>query len=80
MKKLSLRQKEYLGAGVAVGGFLLSMLVQQEWAQKVGFAMLFLGVILTMMWLRCPKCGRSIASRRAKQCRRCGEVIDWNAK
>ena len=74
----NLKRKENLGVIIAVAGLLLAMSVQQPWAERVGFAALFLGIIVTKAMLRCPHCGKTAGSRREKKCRHCGKQIDWN--
>ena len=78
--KLSLRQKEYLSAAISAVGFVILFLVEYEWRKTVGVLFLVAGMVAMAMWLRCPKCGKTLYNRRTKVCKRCGTPIDWNAK
>ena len=78
--KLSLKQKRYLGIGIAALGFLLVMIFHMRQLRVLGMGLIVLGMGLMMLLVRCPHCHGDIYSLKGDECPYCGEKIDWDAK
>ena len=72
---MSLRQKDYIVAALAIGGLFVSF-VQGE----AGAVMLLTALALYIIWWRCPYCGKFLGRKHELHCRYCGRAIDRSAK
>lgn len=72
---MSLRQKDYIIAALAIGGLFVSMV--QGW---LGAVMLLAALGLYNMCWRCPHCGKFLGRKHELHCRYCGKAVDRTAK
>ena len=72
---MSLRQKDYIVAALAVGG-LFAALVNGV----AGAVMLLAALGLYNIWWRCPHCGKFLGRKHELHCRYCGKAVDRTVK
>lgn len=72
---MSLRQKDYIIAALAIGGLFAAMA-----NGVVGAVMLLAALALYSIWWRCPHCGKFLGRKHELHCRYCGKAVDRTAK
>lgn len=72
---MSLRQKDYIIAALAIGGLFAAMA-----NGVVGAVMLLAALGLYNIWWRCPHCGKFLGRKHEVHCRYCGKAVDRTAK
>ncbi|EOS66489.1 hypothetical protein [Oscillibacter sp. 1-3] len=72
---MSLRQKDYIIAVLAIGGLFAAMA-----NGVVGAVMLLAALGLYNIWWRCPHCGKFLGRKHELHCRYCGKAVDRTAK
>ena len=72
---MSLRQKDYIIAALAIGGLFVA-----PFQGSVGAVMLLVALALYNIWWRCPHCGKFLGRKHELHCRYCGKVVDRTAK
>lgn len=72
---MTLRQKDYIIAALAIGGLFAAMV-----NGVVGAVMLLAALGLYRVWWRCPHCGRFLGRKHELHCRYCGRAVDRSAK
>ena len=71
---MSLRQKDYIIAALAIGGLFAAMA-----NGVVGAVMLLAALGLYNIWWRCPHCGKFLGRKHELHCRYCGKAVDRTA-
>ena len=69
---MTLRQKMRLLIAVLAAGAILVFFV--EW---LGGLLLAAGLVLDVVWIRCPHCGTWLGKYPGEYCSSCGEKIPW---
>lgn len=72
---MSLRQKDYIVAVLAIGGLFVAPFI--GW---LGAVMLLAALALYSIWWRCPHCGKFLGRKHELHCRYCGKEVDRSAK
>lgn len=72
---MTLRQKDYIIAALAIGGLFAALA-----NGVVGAVMLLAALGLYCVWWRCPHCGRFLGRKHELHCRYCGKAVDRSAK
>ena len=72
---MSLRQKDYIIAALAIGGLFAAMA-----NGVVGAVMLLAALALYSIWWLCPHCGKFLGRKHEVHCRYCGRAVDRTAK
>lgn len=81
---MTLRQKECLSIGLALAGAGFGMLsAKYRWGTAAicaALAVLAAGLVLRLVWHRCPHCGAYLGRRWVRFCPSCREHIDYDVK
>ena len=82
---MTLRQKEYLAIGLALGGAVLGLLGARGstgWTPVTVIAMVIVltGLALRLKWHRCPSCGKYLGRHCPQFCPNCGSHIEYDEK
>ena len=88
--RVSLRQKKCtvfaLMLGVPALLYLIAMALERtgldvyEAIPAMAFFAVIAGVLLHVLWMRCPHCGSWLERNDGEYCQNCGKRIDWDAK
>ncbi|MGI5963465.1 MAG: hypothetical protein ACOX7N_07105 [Lawsonibacter sp.] len=77
---MSLRQKLILSGLPTGAGLLLVIFRWGTWTGHLGVALIVIGIVLDIVWIRCPKCGVWLGKYPGGHCSACGEKLDWNKR
>lgn len=87
---MSLRQKKYMVFAVMLGMPVLLYLIGMglesvgldvyEVVTAAALLAVIAGVLLHVLWMRCPHCGRHLDRNNGRYCQHCGKEIDWDAR
>lgn len=71
---MSLRQKQWLSAGVIAVGIVLMLLTGgDELLGAAGVLLVILGLVLNVVLVKCPSCGTWLGKYPGEYCKNCGE-------
>lgn len=77
---MTLQQKQWLILLVTVVSLILMLWHPTIGVMIVGLVLLWAAIILTLVWLRCPECGKWLGRDPGDYCKMCGAKIPWNEK
>ena len=77
---MSLAQKKMVSMGFLVAALLAAIFAKGEVLGKLWLVLVMIGLILNVVWLRCPHCGMFLGKYSGVRCNACGKEIDWNDK
>ena len=77
---MSLRQKQILDLLIVGLGLLLVFLWPEGPGLAVGLLVLVAGLILNVVWIRCPECGTWLGKAPGDYCHLCGAKLNWKEK
>lgn len=77
---MSLAQKKMVSMGFMVAALIAAIAIKGETLGKLWFVLIMIGLILNVVWLRCPHCGMFLGKYSGVRCNACGKEIDWHDK
>lgn len=80
---MTLRQKQKLVAvltGIGIAVLLMDTVIGSIGLAILGVVVLVTALILNLVWLRCPECGKWLDRDPGNFCKICGAQIPWDEK
>ena len=77
LNRMSLRKKQYVIIVVLGTGLLTAILKAETILGAAGLCLSAAGIILDVVWIRCPQCGTWLGKYPGDYCSSCGARIDW---
>lgn len=77
---MSLAQKKMVSMGFMVAALIAAIAIKGETLGKLWFVLIMIGLVLNVVWLRCPHCGMFLGKYSGVRCNACGKEIDWHDK
>ncbi len=72
---MTLRQKDYIVAALAIAGLFAAFV-----NGVAGAVLLLIALGLYVAWWRCPYCGKFLGRKHELHCRWCGRAVDRSVK
>lgn len=77
---MTLRQKHRLLPVLYMIGLIVLLMATIIESVLPGVVLLVAVLILNLMWMRCPKCGKWLGRDPGNFCKTCGAQIPWDEK
>ena len=77
---MSLAQKKMVSMGFMVAALIAAIVIKEGTLGKLWFVLIMIGLVLNVVWLRCPHCGMFLGKYSGVRCNACGKEIDWHDK
>ena len=80
---MTLRQKQKLVAvltGIGLAVLLMNTVIGSIGLIILGVVLVVAALILNLVWIRCPECGKWLDRDPGNFCKHCGAQIHWDEK